>query len=197
MQGETAKGRQGNQKRGDMTAQWVPEVFQTLLDNGIGQVAYVPDAGLAALIEMAQAEPRVTAVALSSEQEGVALLAGAWLGGQRGALLMQSSGVGTCINLLSLTQTCRFPLLMVVTMRGQWGEANPWQVPMGSTAKAVLEQAGLVVFEVAEADRVAETVAAAATMVFNGPRAAAVLISQRIVGAKTFTAAATVTGQPR
>ncbi len=59
------------------------------------------------------------------------MLAGAWLGGVRGVLLMQSSGVGNCVNLLSLVQECRFPLLMIVTMRGEWGETNPWQVPMG------------------------------------------------------------------
>lgn len=179
-----------------MTAPWVPEVWQTLLDNDVRQVAYVPDAGLAALIERAQAEPQVLAVPLSTEEEGVAVLAGAWLGGQRGALLMQSSGVGNCINLLSLARTCRFPLLMLVTMRGQWGERNPWQVPMGSITKAVLEQAGLLVFEVTEADRVAETVSAAAAMAFTGPAAVAVLIGQRVLGAKSFVEAVP-TGQPR
>ncbi len=179
-----------------MTAQWVPEVWQTLLDHDIRQVAYVPDAGLAALIELAQAQPQVLAVPLSTEEEGVAVLAGAWLGGQRGALLMQSSGVGNCINLLSLARTCRFPLLMLVTMRGQWGERNPWQVPMGSITKAVLEQAGTLVFEVTEADRVSETVSAAAAMAFTGPAAVAVLIGQRVLGAKAF-AEAGQTGQPR
>lgn len=129
------------------------------------------------------------AVPLSTEEEGVALLAGAWLGGQRGALLMQSSGVGNCINMLSLTQTCRIPLLVVVTMRGQWGERNPWQVPMGSTVATMLRAAGLLVFDVDSPDEVAPTVAAAGGMVFTGPAAAAVLISQRVLGAKAFNTA--------
>ena len=60
----------------------------------------------------------------------VAMLAGAWLGGERGALLMQSSGAGNCINMLGMINECRFPLLMILTMRGHWGEFNPWQVPM-------------------------------------------------------------------
>ena len=69
----------------------------------------------------------------------MALAAGAWLGGQRAALLMQSSGVGNCINMLSLTRTCRFPMLMFITMRGEWEEFNPWQVPMGSIVEPVLK----------------------------------------------------------
>ena len=75
----------------------------------------------------------------------MALLAGAWAGGQRGVLLMQSSGVGNCINMLSLTQIFRFPFLTLVTMRGEWGEFNPWQVPMGSSTQAVFELSGIKV----------------------------------------------------
>ena len=180
-------------------AAWVGEVWSVFVDLGLRQLAYVPDAGLAALIgraEFAAATkpdgpdgpyngPR--GVPLASEQEGVALLAGAWLGGQRGALLMQSSGVGNCINMLSLAQTCRFPLLAVITMRGQWGERNPWQVPMGSSAAAVLRASGVLVFEVTSTDQVAATVAAAGAMVFSGPAAAAVLIGQQVLGSKTFS----------
>ncbi|MDE0993138.1 MAG: phosphonopyruvate decarboxylase, partial [Rhodospirillales bacterium] len=57
---------------------------------------------------------------LTTEEEGIGYLAGAWLGGQRGALLVQSSGAGNCINTLALNATTRIPLLMLVTMRGGW-----------------------------------------------------------------------------
>jgi len=110
---------------------WRDEVFAALKQAEIRQVGYVPDAGHARLIELCRDDPEIRAVPLTSEEEGVALLAGAWLGGQRGALLMQSSGVGNCINMLAMTKTCRFPLTMLVTMRGEWAEFNPWQVPMG------------------------------------------------------------------
>ena len=66
---------------------------------------------------------------LTTEEEGIGYLAGAWLGGLRGVLLMQSSGVGNCINTLALAAQARFPLLMLVTMRGEWAELNPWQNP--------------------------------------------------------------------
>jgi len=125
-------------------------------------------------------------VVLTTEEEGVALLAGAWLGGDRGVLLMQSSGVGNCINMLSLTRVCRMPLLILVTMRGEWGEFNPWQVPMGQNTNQLLTVAGVLTFAVNDKDRIKETLEAAAKIAFEGPAATAVLISQRILGAKTF-----------
>jgi sulfopyruvate decarboxylase alpha subunit len=165
---------------------WPEQIYQVLQDVGIRQVAYVPDAGHMRLIDLCASDTNIRTVALTSEEEGVAMLAGAWLGGQRGVLLMQSSGVGNCINMFSMIQECRFPLLTIVTMRGQWGEANPWQVPMGHATPAVLESIGVIVYGVDEVQRVAETVAAAARLAFQSTRAVAVLIGQRIIGSKKF-----------
>lgn len=174
----------------NQASRWPHDIHDALRAAEVRQVAYVPDAGHKQLIDLCAAERAMTMVPLTTEEEGVALLAGAWLGGEKGVLLMQSSGVGNCVNMLSLARTCRFPLLMLVTMRGQWGEANPWQVPMGQAAAEVLRLTGTLVFEVARAAEAGETVAAAARMVFTGPAAAAVLISQRMIGAKTFGRAA-------
>ena len=158
---------------------------------------YRPDAGTAAWQRMVLShfrpeslestpQPSLRTVPLTTEEEGVALLAGAWLGGERGVLLMQSSGVGNCVNMLSLTRVCRFPLLMLVTMRGEWGEFNPWQVPMGQNTAEILRLTGALAFPVARGDEAAETVRAAGRMVFEGPASAAVLIAQAVVGVKTF-----------
>lgn len=165
---------------------WPDAIFQALVDLDIRQVGYVPDAGHTRLIQACNAANGMRAVSLTTEEEGVAMLAGAWLGGQRGALLMQSSGVGNCINMLSITQTCRLPLLVIVTMRGEWGETNPWQVPMGSTTAETLKLQGVHVFTVERAEDVGPTVRAAGGIAFNGPATAAVLISQRVLGAKEF-----------
>ncbi|MBV9522606.1 MAG: phosphonopyruvate decarboxylase [Alphaproteobacteria bacterium] len=165
---------------------WPDDVFRVFLASDIRQVAYVPDAGHSRLIALCRAEERMRAVVLTTEEEGVALLAGAWLGGARGALLMQSSGIGNCINMLSLVTQCRFPLLSLVTMRGQWGEFNPWQVPMGQNGGAALRLAGTHVYPVEEAGRIGETVEAAARLAFEGGLSVAVLIAQRIIGTKTF-----------
>ena len=172
---------------GSESETWPDDVYRILVDNRVRLVAYVPDKGHARLINMCHQGNDIKPVVLTTEEEGVALLAGAWLGGDHGALLMQSSGVGNCINMLSLTHVCRMPLLLLVTMRGQWGEFNPWQVPMGQNTNRALIAAGVLTFPVEDKERVKETVEAAAKMAFEGPTGAAVLISQRILGPKTFS----------
>ena len=165
---------------------WPAEIHGIFVEQRIRQVAYVPDAGHKALITLCHADERCRAISLTTEEEGVALLAGAWLGGDRGVLLMQSSGVGNCINMLGLTAECRFPLLMLVTMRGEWGETNPWQVPMGQHTASALEGTGVIVHRVDDADDVAPTVAAALDLAFQSTRAVAVLLGQRLIGTKRF-----------
>ena len=165
---------------------WPDDIFQILMDHQVRQVAYVPDAGHTQLINMCHDCNEMKTVVLTTEEEGVALLAGAWLGGERGTLLMQSSGVGNCLNMLTLPRVCRMPLLMLVTMRGEWGEFNPWQVPMGQNTEKALTLAGVITFPVDDGRCVQDTVEAAARMAFEGCAATAVLISQRILGAKTF-----------
>src|ERR1700720_5019875 len=122
---------------------WPDEVYRVLKEAGVRQVGMVPDAGHSRLIRAFEADPETRVVTLTTEEEGVAMLAGAWLGGERGVLLLQSSGVGNCINMLSLPVICHMPLLTLVTMRGEWGEFNPWQVPMGTATPHVLTQAGV------------------------------------------------------
>jgi sulfopyruvate decarboxylase alpha subunit len=165
---------------------WPEAVYRELLRADVRQVGYVPDSGISRLIELCHAGAATRAVPLTTEEEGIALLAGAWLGGQRGALLMQSSGIGNCINMLTLTRACRFPLLMIVTMRGQPGETNPWQLPMGGITADVLGLADVSVREAATADSIAGYVAEAACAAFDGPAAAAVLIAQSVIGVKVF-----------
>ncbi|MFQ5618185.1 MAG: thiamine pyrophosphate-binding protein [Rhodospirillales bacterium] len=166
--------------------EWPEDIFRALRDMDVRQVVYVPDAGHARLLELCAAEPAMTMVPLTTEEEGIAVLAGAWLGGRRGVLLMQSSGIGNCVNMLSLTRNCRFPLLIVVTMRGQAGEANPWQVPMGRISGDVLGLAGVMVDAVDEPGRVGEAVTAGGRTAFDGAAAVAVLIAQTVVGIKDF-----------
>jgi sulfopyruvate decarboxylase alpha subunit len=165
---------------------WRDRVFSALRAAEIRQVGYVPDAGHARLIELCMADPAIRTVSLTTEEEGIGLAAGAWLGGQRAALLMQSSGVGNCINMLSLLKSGRFPLTMLVTMRGEWAEFNPWQVPMGTKTQAALELMDVLVYRVEGAEEAAETVAAALDITFNGGPATAVLLSQRLIGAKVW-----------
>ena len=165
---------------------WPLEIHRALQAARIGQVGYVPDAGHKRLIELCRADRSMHSVVLTTEEEGLGLAIGAWLGGQRSVLLMQSSGVGNIINALGTIKECRVPLPMIITMRGEYGEFNPWQVPMGQATRAVLEAMGVVVQTAAEPEAVAPAVDAALRLAFNGYAAVAVLISQRVIGIKSF-----------
>ncbi len=165
---------------------WPRDIFDALAAQGVRQVAYVPDAGHKELLVRCAAARAMRMVLLTTEEEGIALLAGAWLGGERGVLLMQSSGIGNCLNMFSLARVCRFPLLLLVTMRGEAGEFNPWQLPMGRNAGELLRLAGLRVARVDEPEQVGPAVAAAGRTAFEGAAGAAVLIAQRLVGVKSF-----------
>ena len=165
---------------------WPDEIYHVLKDAGIRQVAMVPDAGHSRLIRSFEADPETRVVTLTTEEEGVAMLAGAWLGGERGALLMQSSGVGNCINTLALPAVARFPLLMVVTMRGDWAEFNGWQNPMGQATEKALNLMGVMTWRADEPAEVEPLLHGAASMAFNGDSSCALLLGQRLIGEKKW-----------
>jgi len=165
---------------------WQAAVFAELKRAGIRQVGYVPDAGHAELIEAAHADNDMRAVVLTTEEEGIALAAGAWLGGERAALLMQSSGVGNCVNMLSLMRACSFPLVTFITMRGEWEEFNPWQVPMGSIVEPVMKLCDAEVYRAMKPEEVPQLAERAVQKAFGEERVAAVLLSQQLIGKKVW-----------
>ncbi|MFO1079875.1 MAG: thiamine pyrophosphate-binding protein [Reyranellaceae bacterium] len=168
------------------SADWRDQIFEVLQTHDIRQVYHVPDAGHSRLIEHCQRSNSIRTLALTTEEEGIALAAGAWLGGQRSVTLMQSSGVGNTINLMGLTKTLRMPFLTLITMRGDWGEFNSWQYPMGQGTPKVLEAMGVLLYSVDKAEEVKATVDAAARTAFDGGQSVAVLLRQKLIGIKTF-----------
>ena len=165
---------------------WPDQLFDTLKRAGIRQVGYVPDAGHARLIARCKADPDIRDVALTTEEAGIALAAGAWLGGERAALLMQSSGVGNCVNMLSLMRACSFPLVTFITMRGEWEEFNPWQVPMGSIVEPVMKLCDAEVYRAMKPEDVPQLAERAVQKAFGEERVAAVLLSQQLIGKKVW-----------
>jgi len=170
----------------DAKAGWQEQVYAILREHDVTQFSYVPDAGHRQLIDLSLADPNVHSVALTTEEEGVALLAGADLGGARGVLMMQSSGVGNCINMLSLIKGGGFPFLTLISMRGEFGEGNPWQFAMGQATQPVLEAMGVICLRADTPDEALATVRAALTMTFQAGSAVAVLFTQKLLGAKKF-----------
>ena len=165
---------------------WSADVFREVRSRDITTICTVPDGGLTQLLNLVDDDRAMRLVTLTTEEEGIGIATGCWLGGKRAMIAMQSSGVGNCINALGLPAAFRAPCLMLVTMRGQWGEFNPWQVPMGQATRPALEAVGVKCFPVDRPDEVGETFAAAADIAFNSRVSAAVLVSQRVIGAKGF-----------
>ena len=165
---------------------WPDSVHEAFSEAGVRFVNYVPDAGHKRLIELCQADEAILTVPLTTEEEGIGLAMGAWLGGEKSVLLLQSSGVGNLVNALGAVTECQFPLLMIVTMRGEEGEFNPWQVPMGAATPTVLEKMGVRVERAENPGRVGDLVKASLEEVYGMESAIALLISQSVIGIKSF-----------
>ncbi len=148
-------------------------------------LAHVPDGGNAALIAHCEADPAVAVVPLTTEEEGVGVVAGAWLGGMRSVLAIQSSGVGNCRNLFAMLRSCTFPA-PVVFMRGEWGEFVPWQIPMGRAAPRMLELFDFDLLRLERADEAGEVTDHTLRQAFLGGRCVALLVGQRLIGSKSF-----------
>lgn len=165
---------------------WPGVIYDNFKRLGVRQVGYVPDAGHSRLIRRCKDDPEIHDTVLTTEEEGVGLVAGATLGGQRAALLMQSSGVGNCINMFSLIQNCRFPCVVLVTMRGEYGEFNPWQVPMGSIVEQSFRLCGFLVYRVDDPAKADDVIGPAMDMAFDGDLPVAILLSQSLIGRKKW-----------
>jgi sulfopyruvate decarboxylase alpha subunit len=170
----------------NLAASWYRQSYEVLKTARTELFCYVPDAGIDPFIRMAHADNEARPVVLTTEEEGVGICCGAWLGGKRSVLMIQSSGVGNCINAFSLAANTRMPLLALVSMRGEWGEGNRWQIPMGRATEAALTLAGFTVYRATREDEAAKLIEGAATMAYHSEQQVAVLLSQRLIGAKVF-----------
>jgi len=165
---------------------WQEDLYRVLKEFEVSQVSYVPDAGHRVLIDKSLEDPEMHSVPLTTEEEGIAMLAGAHLGGARGVAAMQSSGIGNCVNMFSLVKNGLFPMLVLVSMRGDFGEGNPWQMPMGQAVEPVMEAMGFITVRIDRPEDVEGAMRAACTMVFKSGQAVGVLLTQKLIGAKAF-----------
>ena len=165
---------------------WQQDIFNVLKEGGVRQIVYVPDAGHSHVIRSAIADPDIQDVVLTTEEEGVAVVSGAWLGGERAVLLMQSSGVGNCVNMFSLLTSANFPFFTLVTMRGEYADFNPWQGPMGRATQGALELMGITVLRVSDPEQVGEIVQAGFDAAFEAGDRVAVLLGQNLIGRKKW-----------
>lgn len=165
---------------------WPAAMHAALKARDVRLLAHVPDGGNAPLIARCEADPAITVVPLTTEEEGVGIIAGAWLGGMRSVLAIQSSGVGNCGNLFAMLRSCTMPVLLIVSMRGEWGEFVPWQIPMGQATPDMLRLFGFDLFRLERQEDATEVTDHALRQAFLGGRTTALLVSQRLIGSKSF-----------
>ena len=165
---------------------WSKQIFNQLVEAGISLFAYIPDFGNDYIIKLAEEHNETRAILLTTEEEGVGICAGADLVGRRAVLCMQSSGVGNCPNFLSLIKGGGFPIFLLVTMRGDYGEQNPWQYPMGQAVEPVLKAMGVQTIKVEREDELEAATAAAVSAAFKGNQGVALILSQKFLGMKEF-----------
>lgn len=132
---------------------WHQDVIDGLKANNVRLIAQVADRVLAPILRLMEADPFFRVVTLTREEEGIAILTGAYLGGIRGALLLQASGLGNTLNALgSLAIPYQIPFPILISQRGSFGEHNLVQLAMGRAAPQVLEALGIQVFEMTRRD---------------------------------------------
>lgn len=168
------------------TNDWSADAVTALRNLGIRQIAYVPDAGLTRILQTTGEDEAFVMTSVTTEEDAIALSSGAWLGGDRSLVAMQSSGVGNILNMLTLPRICDMPLLMLVTMRGEPGESNPWQHSTGMAVKSMLEAVGVEVRRVEAASDVGATLAKAGEDAFENNRQICVQLAQSLIGFKGF-----------
>lgn len=170
----------------EIDSNWQTQLYEALRRNDVTQFSYVPDAGHRICIDRSIADKDVHSIALTTEEEGVAVACGAHLGGKRSVLLMQSSGLGNCVNFMSMVKNGRFPFLTILSMRGDFGEGNPWQMGMGQATIPILKSLDFIALEVTKPEDIVPTVNAASNMVWKSGQAVAILLTQKLIGAKAF-----------
>jgi sulfopyruvate decarboxylase alpha subunit len=167
------------------SASWWQIVYERLVSHDLRLIAQVPDAALRGLIRLLEDDPSVEVVPLAREEEGVGVVAGGYLGGRRGALLMQSSGLGNCINALGgLPLAYQIPFLLIVSPRGRLGEFNPSQVPMGRAVEKILDALGIESVTLERQAEVGTLVDQAIQSCFSTNRPVALIVSTLLTGGK-------------
>jgi sulfopyruvate decarboxylase alpha subunit len=164
---------------------WTDGVVAGLRESDVSTVAYLPDSALGGLIERVETDANFATVPLAREEHGVGVLSGTYLGGERGALLCQSSGLATTINgLASLSKPARIPFLGIVSRRGDLGEFNDAQVPFGYAAGEVLDDIGIRNSVIESPDRAERAVDLAAKTAFSVGEPYVLLLEATLTGAK-------------
>ncbi|RAP53007.1 MAG: sulfopyruvate decarboxylase subunit alpha [Methanosphaera sp. rholeuAM270] len=124
-------------------------IYNGIKDAGINFIVSVPCANLKKLLNMIDDDEEIRHVPVTREEEGFGICAGAYMGGMKPAILMQNSGLGNSVNVLaSLMKLYNFPVLMIISHRGTFGEGVYGQIPMSKATIKVLDSLDIMYHKV-------------------------------------------------
>jgi sulfopyruvate decarboxylase alpha subunit len=184
---EKASSEKTSQERASQERAWHEVVLQTLKRNDIRLVPYVPDRVLTTLIRNIHADPFFTTFPTAREEEAVGIVSGAWMGGLRGAVLMQTSGFATLANVLaSLAIPYQIPLIMLVSERGTLGEFNYGQSLVCRTMRPVLDSLAMEHHTATRLDEFEFIVDRSIKQAITTQAPVALILSPLLTGGKVF-----------
>jgi sulfopyruvate decarboxylase alpha subunit len=168
---------------------WHAIVHDTLKANEVRLVTYVPDRVLTPLIKSIHADSYFTAFVTTREEEALGIVTGAWMGGMRGTILMQTSGFATLPNALaSLAVPYQIPLLMLISERGTLGEFNLGQAMVCRTMRPVLDALGIENHTITRLDELEFILDRSIKQAVATQAPCALILSPLLTGGKTFKA---------
>jgi sulfopyruvate decarboxylase alpha subunit len=168
---------------------WYEVVQQTLKRNDVKLVTYVPDKVFTPLIKGLHADGDFITLATAREEEAIGIVSGAWMGGRRGAVLMQTSGFATVPNVLaSLVVPYQVPAIIFVSERGTLGEFNLGQALVCRTVRPVLEALAIETHTITRYDELEFIVDRSVKQAVATQAAVVFILSPLLTGGKVFEA---------
>ena len=164
---------------------WADTIVQSLKQNDVSLVAYVPDISIHQVTKLLEDDPYFHVVSATREEEAIGIASGAYSVGRNAAVFMQSSGFGNCINALaSLCIPSRIPVPMFINMRGEIGEFNIAQVAMGRATRPILDVLGLPYYTLDTVDRLDQQVSGALQLCYASRQPLALCLTPMLHGGK-------------
>jgi len=164
---------------------WSESIVACLKRHDVKLIAYLPDTIVYRVLALIEKDSFFEMVPIAREEEGVGVLAGAYLGGMRGAMFAQNSGLGNCVNALaSLAVPSQIPMLMFWGQRGELGEFNVCQTGMGRAARPILDALSIPHVTLTRAEEVEGLVSDGIKLAYNTRTPISFILPRQLTGGK-------------
>jgi len=165
--------------------EWPRKIVSTLKAHDICSISFVPDSVIDRILKVAEKDPYFHFTTLAREEEGIGIITGEYLGGRFGVLMMQSAGLGNCVNALaSLAIPYQIPFIMLISQRGELGEFNACHVVLGKALRSILEALGIQHYTVNRENELETILNGAIKTAYASDQPVAVILSTTLVGWK-------------